>query len=196
LGFLLGGQGAQSRTKSFLTGVTVVLALILTIVAIGAIFAAGLRNLVQSVRWLPLAAGSVVIFLGLITLLGGVVRLSFPSVRLGEDPSITGYRGAIAYGVLFAPASLPCTFSTITSALVYSLTVTDLVTNLLNFLVFGFGYGLPLLVISALTGEARKRFHRRMLERAQTARRVSGILLVSAGAYLYAIDALGLSMLG
>jgi cytochrome c-type biogenesis protein len=152
-------------------------------VAIGAIFAALSSSLTPLIAVvLPLADVALV-------MLGGLLLLGHnPFARLPQlAPSVLGRGGpavgAFGYGLLFAPIALPCSGPFLVGIFAFSLTIGDVASQLLFFLAFGMGFGLPLFVLGLL-GQVRGRELARVLVRWERPLQLAvGAALVAVGAW-------------
>ena len=93
------------------------------------------------------------------------------------------YMNAFVYGVLYGPIALPCAGPLVVSIFALSLTTTQMLEQLNIFLWFGIGFGLPLLLLSFLSGAAARWITREFARRARLINIVSGVLLVGIGIY-------------
>jgi len=130
---------------------------------------------------LPLVYGLVIVF-GVLLLLdrNPFARLSTAQAPILSNPFAVAY----VYGLLLGPMTLPCTGPLITSAFALGAgNFRSLADGLLYFLAFGFGFGLPLILLPLITLPVQRRFvgwltrHHRLLNRA------SGILLIAVGLF-------------
>jgi cytochrome c-type biogenesis protein len=95
-------------------------------------------------------------------------------------------RAAYVYGLLYGPIALPCSGTLMVSIFTLSVTLGSFAEKLAFFLVFGLGFGLPLLLIS-LIAEARQRAlvvlfarHDRIVSR------IAGGVLIAVGVWDFA----------
>jgi cytochrome c-type biogenesis protein len=87
------------------------------------------------------------------------------------------------YGLLYGPIALPCSGPLLVSIFALSLTVEEALSKLAVFLWFGLGFGLPLLVLSLISGAAQRWITRQFAMRARLINVISGLLLVGVGLY-------------
>ncbi|MFQ3534893.1 MAG: cytochrome c biogenesis protein CcdA [Aggregatilineales bacterium] len=124
----------------------------------------------------------------LVSLLGVMMFFSFnPLARIARAQAPIGrnpYLSAYLYGVLLAPMTLPCTGPIIVSAFVLgAASVGDLLTELLHFVFFGFGFGWPLLVLPLLAVPIQRRFTTWLAKNHRLISRLSGVLLIAIGIF-------------
>jgi cytochrome c-type biogenesis protein len=157
-------------------------------VLIGAAFAALSVSLSRFIGIVLPIADLLLILLGVLLLLG-----RNPFARLPQlAPTALGRggpaAGAFTYGLLFAPIALPCSGPFIVGIFAFSLTIGDVADQLLFFLAFGIGFGLPLFVLGLL-GQARGRDLARLLVRWERPLQVViGLALVAIGLYDLAVN--------
>ncbi len=154
---------------------------VIGMVAIGALFAAFSASLTPFIGVVLPVADVLLVALGTLLLLGRNPFVRLPQLAPGAlgrgGPAI----GALAYGLLFAPIALPCSGPFLVGIFAFSLTIGDVVGQLLFFLAFGIGFGLPLFVLGLL-GQARGAQLARALIRWERPLQVLvGVALVAVG---------------
>jgi cytochrome c-type biogenesis protein len=90
---------------------------------------------------------------------------------------------AFLYGLLYGPIALPCSGPLVVSIFALSLTVGEALSKLNIFFWFGLGFGLPLLVLSFLSGAAQRWITRQFALHARMINVLSGFLLIGVGVY-------------
>ncbi len=130
---------------------------------------------------------------GLVIVLGALMLLGKnPFARLGatQTPVLRNpYAAAYLYGLLLGPMTLPCTGPIIVSAFLLGAGSTaGLAGELLYFLVFGLGFGWPLVVLPFAAVPLQRRFTGWMTRNYGLLTRVSGILLVAIGVFGILVD--------
>lgn len=120
----------------------------------------------------------VVLALGVLMLAG---RNPFTRLTAGQAPMLRNpYMTAYVYGLLLGPMTLPCTGPLIVSAFVLGAgNPGSLAEGLLYFLVFGLGFGWPLVLLPLVAQAAQRRFTRWLAHRYVMLGRFSGALLVA-----------------
>lgn len=129
---------------------------------------------------IPLA-DALIILLGVALLLNynPFKRLPQVQVPLLRNPYINAYM----YGLLYGPIALPCSGPLVVGLFTYSLTAAEALSKLSIFFWFGIGFGIPLLLISTLSGAAQRWIVRAFARHARLVNLVGGILLVGVGIY-------------
>lgn len=181
-------DGGSGRGRGWL-GALVLLGVLSMMLLVGlAVFTLG-----QAVAaWLPLlvpAAYVAVVVLGLLLLLGRnpFARLAQPQLPSSRNP----YLAAYLYGLLLGPLTLPCTGPLIVSAFVLGAgNGAVLADGLLYFLIFGLGFGWPLVALSLVAARSGQQATRWLARHEATTRRASGLLLVGIALWGFSLDVL------
>jgi len=181
-GFLayLGGQNEMGRQKYFL-GLYVLAGVLSMMLALGGLIAL-----------LAIPVGSVLVYIlpladGLIFLLGVLLLLNYnpfktlPQIQLPvlRHP----YTNAYVYGLLYGPIALPCSGPMVVSIFALSFTAGEAFSQLLTFLWFGLGLGIPLLVLSFLSAAFQRRLTALFARHSQYMNLIGGMLLVGVAIY-------------
>ena len=177
----LTGQGEGRALPPAIAAALVWAGVVVGMVAIGALFAALSVSLSRFIGVVLPIADLLLIGLGILLLLGRNPFARLPQLAptaLGRGgPAI----GAFTYGLLFAPIALPCSGPFLVGIFAFSLTIGDVLDQLLFFLAFGIGFGLPLFVLGLL-GQPRGRDLARLLVRYERPLQVViGLALVAVG---------------
>ena len=106
-------------------------------------------------------------------------RLPQIQVPLLKNPYINAY----VYGLLYGPIALPCSGPLVVGLFTYSLTTAEVISKLSIFFWFGLGFGIPLLLLSLLSGAAQRWIVRFFAEHARVVNLVGGLLLIGVGVY-------------
>jgi cytochrome c biogenesis protein CcdA len=132
-------------------------------------------------RWsIPISA-VVLVALGIALLAG---RNPFSRLAGVQVPVVRNPLGqAYAYGLLVGPVALPCAGPFLVALLAISIGLADGLTRVGSFVVYGFGFGLPLVALAAI-GATRGQAISRLVTRHHVAiSRVAGALLIATAAY-------------
>ncbi len=101
-------------------------------------------------------------------------RLSGMRVPLVANP----YGQAYAYGVMLGPIALPCAGPFLAALLAVSVGVGDAIAQIGTFVVFGLGFGLPLVLLSLLASSRQRDVVRAVVSHRRVIESVSGVLLI------------------
>lgn len=117
--------------------------------------------------------------LGLLLIAGRNPFARLPGARV---PIVANpYGQAYVYGLMLGPLALPCAGAFIVALFAISAGVGDALPRIGNFLVYGLGFGLPLVLLSFLAAARGQQLVRWIVARHRTIEVVAGVLLVAAG---------------
>jgi cytochrome c-type biogenesis protein len=129
---------------------------------------------------IPLADGVILLF-GVLLLLDINPFQRLPQIRV---PILSHpFANAYVYGLLYGPIALPCSGPLVVGIFAFSLTVGQAIDQLAVFLWFGLGFGVPLLLLSLLSGAAQRRLTRLFARHGQAVNRIGGVLLIAVSLY-------------
>jgi cytochrome c-type biogenesis protein len=159
----------------------VVLAGVLTMmIAIGALIASLQVAVGQVLVVVTPLADVVVIVLGVALLIGRDPFARIPAIAGSAAPR-RELRGAFVYGLMYGPIALPCSGALLVSIFSLSASIGSFLEKMLFFLVFGLGFGIPLLAISLLAAARQQALVRAFAEHHTIVTRVAGAILVVVG---------------
>ena len=180
LAFLSAREGATGQRLRPFLGFFVLAGVLTMMLILGAVIAGLAAALGSVLAILTPAADVVVVGLGILLLVGinPFMRLPVPglSPRAGNAPL-----AAYVYGLLYGPIALPCSGPLLVSIFSISLSAREALPQIALFLVFGLGFGLPLLLISLVAGARQALLTRWFLRHERVVSRVSGAVLVLVG---------------
>ena len=181
-GFLayLSGQNEMGRQKYFL-GLFVlagVLTMMLTLGGLIALLAIPVGSVLVYI--LPLA-DLLIFLLGILLLLNRNPFKTLPQIQLPalRHPFINAY----VYGLLYGPIALPCSGPMVVSIFALSFTAGEAFSQLWVFLWFGLGLGVPLLVLSLLSGALQGQLTSLFAHHSRIVNFIGGLLLVGVAIY-------------
>lgn len=127
---------------------------------------------------IPLTDG-ILIVLGVLLLAGRdpFARLSGVRVPFVANP----FGRAYLYGLLLGPLALPCAGAFALALIAYSVGLTETVEKVVVFLVYGLGFGLPLVVLSLLAGARQRQIVSFVTSHHRAIQLIAGGLLVAVG---------------
>lgn len=175
------GDASSRRANALLLGVLVWAGVITMMLALGAAFAAMRVAVGQALSVITPAAYLVLIVLGLLALSGRNVFARFGQIRAPvlSNPYATAY----VYGLLYGPIALPCSGPLLVAIFALGFTATELARQIGLFLVFGAGFGLPLLVLAALGQSRQRQLVRLFVAHHVAVNRLIGLTLIGIGLY-------------
>ena len=126
-------------------------------------------------------ADAIIILFGVLLLLNINPFKGLPQVQV---PMLSHpYANAFLYGLLYGPIALPCSGPLVVGIFAFSLTAGDVLGRLSSFLWFGLGFGMPLLVLSLLSGALQRQLTRLFARHARIINIIGGLLLLGVGIY-------------
>lgn len=187
LAYLAAGGAGGERGSARWLGLYVLGGVLTMMIALGALIAA-----------LSVAIGRVLVIVTpladlAVIALGGALLIGLdPFSRLPALAGATGggarVRSAYVYGLMYGPIALPCSGALLVSIFTLSIGVVSFAEKMLFFLVFGFGFGVPLLLIS-LAAEGRQRALLRLFTRhRRLVTRIAGVVLIAVGLWDFAAN--------
>ena len=125
------------------------------------------------------AVDILLVVLGLLLLAG---RNPFERLPGTQVPIVANPFGqAYLYGLMLGPLALPCAGAFALSLIAYSVGLTETLPRIVTFLVYGLGFGLPLVLLSLLAGARREQVVRFVTRHHRPIEIVGGILLIGVG---------------
>lgn len=178
LAYLTANAGALSgRRASGLLGLLVLFGVLTTMVLVGAVLFAVSIPIGQVASLLVPVIDGFLIVLGILLIAGRnpFNRLPGMKVPLVKNP----YGQAYVYGIMLGPLALPCAGPFLAALLALSAGFGDAALRLGTFVVFGLGFGLPLVLLSLLAGARQRQIVRFVLDRHRQIELVAGVVLIA-----------------
>lgn len=161
----------------------VVLAGVMTMMlALGALISTLTNALAESSAFIIQPLGVAIMLLMGVFLLFDVnpfARMSAVAPTAGRGQ----YAQAFLYGILFGPMIMPCAGPLVVSIFSLSIGIAGFVEQLLFFLIFGLGFGLPLLALSFLPHDLSERMLHGFTRHSKLISRLSGLALIAFGVW-------------
>lgn len=188
LSFFLGVEGSHPDddaragiARALAVGAAVTLGFVAVFTTIGAL----ISHLSLAVEeWFPqmtIVVGLAVLALGIALLAGFELRLALPHLDQGGDERTLV--SMFVFGVSYAVASLSCTLPVFLSVVAGTFSRSNAASGVAMYVMFALGMGLVLTVLTLALALARRSIVHRMRAVLPVINRVSGALLVVAGAY-------------
>jgi cytochrome c-type biogenesis protein len=178
LAYLSANAGALAgRRGTGALGLLVLAGVLTTMTAVGVALLAAAAPVGQVATYLIPVVDGLLVVLGLLLLAGRNPFERLPGMRV---PIVTNpYGQAFVYGVLLGPLALPCAGPFLVALLALSVGFGDAVLRLGTFVVFGLGFGLPLLALSVLAGARQQAIVRWTVRHHRAIEIVAGGLLIA-----------------
>lgn len=179
--------GAQRRGGAHL-GLAVLAGLLTTMIVVGGVLSLMALPFGDVLRWsVPIVTVALVV-LGLVLLAGRnpFARLSGLQVPIVRHP----LGQAFVYGLAVGPMALPCAGPFLIALLAISVGLADGLLRVGSFIVYGLGFGLPLVVLAAIGATRGQTLSRKLARHHEVVLRAAGALLIVTA--LYELIAAGL----
>ena len=126
-------------------------------------------------------ADILILILGITLLLDRNPFKSLPQVQVPvlRHPLLNAY----IYGLLYGPIALPCSGPFVVGIFAFSVTAGEALNQLWVFLWFGLGFGIPLLILSLLSGSLQRQLTTLFARHSRVINIIGGLLLVSIAVY-------------
>ena len=172
------GSGQKRRISGFL-GLAILAGVLTVMLLVGIVFVVLKAPLGQLLAIAVPVIGAILVILGVMMVLG---RNPFMRLASFRAPGTNGpVSQAYVYGIFLGPIAIPCAGPFLVATLAISVGALDTVGTMATFIVFGLGFGLPLVLLAALA-RARQDTVVRFITRHHRAIELgSGLLLVAAG---------------
>lgn len=174
--------GTRQSFGSGLSGGLICTLGIITIFTVVGALTSGLGTLLYPIiPLLDLVAGAVVTSMGIIILTG--IRLPYVSLptRISKRKGLIGF---YIFGIAYGSAGVGCSAPIFLSVLFYAM-AKGLIDGMLAFVTYAAGMGVPLVVTAVLVVGAKELVVRKIAKATLWLEKVSGILLVIVGLYLF-----------
>jgi len=183
-GFLayLSGQSALGLGRQrYYLGFFVLAGVLTMMVALGALIALLAVPIGSILVYVIPIADLLILLLGIMLLLDRNPFKTLPQLQL---PTLRhAYLNAFVYGLLYGPIAIPCSGPLVVSIFALSLTAGEAASKLWVFLWFGIGLGLPLLILSLLSGVYQRQLTALFTRYSRAINIMGGLLLVGIAIY-------------
>jgi len=174
------GEDGKVSGKYFL-GFFVLLGVLVMMLVLGALIAALSVSIGNALSIVVPLADLILIILGLMLIFDKNPFKSLPQIKI---PALQHpFANAFVYGLLYGPIALPCSGALVVSIFAISLQSGAFFARLSTFLWFGLGFGLPLLVLSFLSGALQRPITRFFARHSRWVNLVSGLVILGLGLY-------------
>jgi len=183
-GFLayLSGQTAIGMGKyRYFLGLFVLAGVLTMMLALGGLIALLAMPIGGVLAYIIPLADLLILLLGVALLLDRNPFKSLPQIQVPvvHHPLSNAY----IYGLLYGPIALPCSGPLVVSIFALSLTAGEALNNLWVFLWFGLGFGIPLLILSLLSGSLQHQLTTLLARHSRVVNIIGGLLLVGIAFY-------------
>lgn len=181
LAYISAGQEKVRKVGRYFLGFFVLAGVLTMMLALGGIIALLSISVGRALSVVIPIADLHIIGLGILLLLDKNPFKALPQIQV---PVLTHpFANAFVYGLLYGPIALPCSGLLVVGIFAFSLTTTEFFLKLGVFFWFGIGFGMPLLVLSLLSGASQRWITRFFARHSRVINIVSGLLLLGVGIY-------------
>jgi cytochrome c-type biogenesis protein len=190
LSYFLGLEGAEHAddldtgravARALKVGAVMTAGFVVVFGVLGIVLEPVLNRVADRLPWLTIVLGIVLVGLGIFMLAGRTFTVRLPKLNKGTDSR--ELTSIFLFGISYALVSLSCTFALFTAAV--STTIDDdLLVGIGAFVAYALGMGLVLVMLTLALALARQSMVRRLRGVLPYVNRVSGVLLLLAGAYV------------
>ena len=173
------GTTDDHRNSKYFLGVFVLLGVLFMMLVLGAIISALSLSIGKALSILIPIADVVLITLGILLIFDHNPFKKIPQIKL---PALSHpYLNAFIYGLLYGPIALPCSGPLVVSIFALSIRTETFIAQTSTFLWFGLGLGLPLLVLSFISGALQGPITRFFARHSRQVNLASGLLIAGLG---------------
>lgn len=181
LAYLSGQTATSFDRRSYWLGFFVLAGVLTMMVLLGALIALLAISVSRTVAALLPFADFLILVLGVLLLLDRNPFRTLPQIRIPalRHPFLNAY----LYGLLYGPISFPCSGPLLVSIFVVSLTLSEAIAKFSVFFWYGLGFGLPLLILSLLSGSLQLQLTRLVARHNRLINLCGGLLLIGIALY-------------
>jgi cytochrome c-type biogenesis protein len=181
LAYLSGAHDEAKGKRHYFLGFFVLAGVLLMMLALGLVIALLSISVGRALAIMIPLANLLLITLGVLLLFDKNPFKAIPQVKIPllRNP----FLNAFIYGLLYGPIALPCSGPLVVGIFAISLTAGEAFSQLAVFFWFGVGFGLPLLILSLISGALQRSITLWLAKHARLVNLVGGILLITIAVY-------------
>jgi len=181
LAYLSGQNEIGAGRQRYFLGLFVLAGVLTMMLALGGVIALLAIPIGDMLAYIIPLADLLILLLGFLLLLDRNPFKTLPRIQapLLRHPFINAY----TYGLLYGPIALPCSGPLVVGIFALSFTVGEAFSKLWVFLWFGLGFGIPLFILSLLSGALQRQLTTLFARHNRIINIVGGLLLVSVAIY-------------
>jgi cytochrome c-type biogenesis protein len=181
LAYLSGQTEIGSGRLRYFLGLFVLIGVLTMMLALGGLIAMLSVSIASILAFIIPLANFLILLLGILLLSDRNPFMSLPQIRVPvlRHPFLNAY----LYGLLYGPIALPCSGPLLVSIFAVSLTAGEALSKLWVFLWFGLGFGIPLLILSLLSGALQRRLTTLFARHSRITNIFGGLLLIGIAIY-------------
>ncbi len=182
LAYLANQSENNSKKTIILFGLIIVLGIILSMFIVGLLFTALFQSsLTKAISIISPIAFGLLAIISIFLIFNVDLGRFFPKAHAPvlKNPHLS----ALLFGLFFGAIVLPCNPASLAVLFAVSTSITSFFTNLLNFLSFGIGMGLPLFVLALISATAGKKVISYLTTHRKPINIVAGIIMLTISLY-------------
>ena len=181
LAYLSGQTEIGSGRLRYFLGLFVLIGVLTMMLALGGLIAMLSVSIASILAFIIPLANILILLLGILLLSNRNPFMSLPQIRVPvlRHPFLNAY----LYGLLYGPIALPCSGPLLVAIFAVSLTAGEALSKLWIFLWFGLGFGIPLLILSLLSGALQRRLTTLFARHSRIINIFGGLLLIGIAIY-------------
>ena len=181
LAYLSGQTEIGVGKQRYLLGLFVLGGVLTMMLALGGVIALLAIPTGSMLAYIIPLADFLILLLGILLLLNYNPFKTLPQIQIPllRHPFLNAY----TYGLLYGPIALPCSGPLVVGIFALSFTVGEAFSKLWVFLWFGLGFGVPLLILSLLSGALQRQLTTLFARHSRIVNIIGGVLLVSVAVY-------------
>lgn len=172
----------NTKKKIILLGFIVMLGVVTSMFLVGLIFTKFLQaSLTKAIGIISPIAFGILLIVSLLLIFNFDIGRFFPKVNapMFRNPLISSF----VFGFFFGAIVLPCNPASLVVLFAVSTSTLSFITNLLNFLFFGIGMGLPLLVFSLVSANWSQSVIRFLTGHKRAINLIAGLIMLGISVY-------------
>lgn len=182
IGYLV-SDGSLSSRRVFITVLTVIGSLLSVIIVLGILLSMIGSTLSNIIPQLGVVAAFLVLVMGSLLLFGRTIHLMLPGI-LRVSRSLRGIAGAALFGISYGLAASSCTAPIFIAILSYALSSPSPIYSLGTVTAYGFGAGLPILLVGWSVTNAGSVLYKRLVKMSRYGSVLGGAITTAFGALL------------
>ncbi len=184
LGFFVGSDGdtAPARGRALFVSAAMTSGFLVVFGLVGLLVQTVASSIDQHLAKATIVIGIGLVLIGAWLLAGRELRIRAPKVERGGRER--GFWSMFWFGVSYATASLSCTLGPFLVALTPTFRSEGVAAGFVSFVAYSLGMGSVITIVTVAVGGARRGLIARLRRSAPIVNRVSGLMLVIAGAYV------------
>jgi cytochrome c-type biogenesis protein len=181
LAYLSGTHDEAKGKARYFLGFFVLAGVLMMMLALGLVIAILSISIGRALSIIIPLANLLLITLGILLLFDKNPFKTIPQVKIPllQNP----FLNAFIYGLLYGPIALPCSGPLVVGIFAISLTAGEAFRQLSVFFWFGVGFGLPLLILSLISGALQRNITLWLARHSRLVNLVGGVLLIGIAVY-------------